>query len=134
MKDTKIEWADHTVNFLSLADEIALAESIGVMREITKRNEEILQLKSHTTASVGERIRFVREAHSVSLEDLAAVTGISKATISNVERGCRKVSTVLAALIARSLLEHVWEIKRGKQDSNDPAMARREPAPLPEKP
>lgn len=55
-------------------------------------------LDEQVSARMGKMIRELRQAHDLSMDDLAKKTGISKGTISHIELGRYdpKLSTLLA--------------------------------------
>ncbi len=56
-----------------------------------------------TRNAMGARIRELREARGLSLDDMAAVAGISASHLSRIERGASGPSFPIAAAIARSI-------------------------------
>lgn len=57
----------------------------------------------HPQQAIGERLRASRESRSLSQDDLAAKTGMTKAAIYEIEAGKRAPLTWTIALLARAL-------------------------------
>jgi transcriptional regulator with XRE-family HTH domain len=70
-------------------------------------------------AGVGPRLRALRAERGVTLTELAAVTGISKSTLSRLESGQRKASLELLLPIARAHAVALDELV-GAPDLGDP--------------
>jgi transcriptional regulator with XRE-family HTH domain len=70
------------------------------MKELSRRlpPEDLALL-----AEIGARIRFMREARGISTADLADAVGISRSSISNVEKGRHMLNVVKLVKVARTL-------------------------------
>lgn len=64
-------------------------------------------------ATVGERIRIVRESKGLTQDQLAAAAGISKSFVSEVENGKRNVSAQNLLRIANAMEASVEYLLRG---------------------
>jgi transcriptional regulator with XRE-family HTH domain len=62
--------------------------------------------KRRIEVSVGESVRIIRELQELSQSQLAALTGISQATISAIENGRVNLGVERAKVLARGLKCH----------------------------
>jgi len=91
-----------------LSDPVALAEQIGVLRDLRKRQTELKQQARDQVADTGQRIRMVRARYGISLSELSAATGINRGTLSSIEKGSRTLSPGYIISIGRVLVEMIW--------------------------
>ncbi len=79
---------------------------------IGKKVKEALagQFSSYKTSSVtltpGEAVRMARELNEISQNSLAAISGLSQATISGIENGKISLGAERAKMLARALNVH----------------------------
>lgn len=73
-------------------------------------------------ARVGERLRAVRQAKGLTLEDVAATAGMSVSTLSRLESGKRQASLELLVPLTRHLGIRIDDLVR--EDSADPRVRR----------
>ena len=76
--------------------------------------------KKRIEVSVGESVRVLRELQELSQNDLAALTGIPKSTISAIENDRVRLGVERAKILARALKCHPgvlvfpgWDVERG---------------------
>jgi transcriptional regulator with XRE-family HTH domain len=62
--------------------------------------------KKRVEVSVGESVRIIRELQGLSQTQLARLTGISQATISNIEKGRVNLGVERAKVLAAALRCH----------------------------
>ena len=79
--------------------------------------KEFRSAKKRIEVSVGESVRILRELQELSQSQLAALTGISQATISAIENGRVNLGVERAKVLAKALKCHPavlvfpgWEI------------------------
>ena len=79
--------------------------------------KEFRSAKKRIEVSVGESVRILRELQELSQSQLAALTGISQATISAIENGRVNLGVGRAKMLAKALKCHPavlvfrgWEI------------------------
>ncbi len=68
--------------------------------------KEFIPAKKRVDVSVGESVRILRELQELSQTGLAALTGISQATISAIENGRVNLGVERAKVLARALNCH----------------------------
>jgi len=86
-------------------------------------------------ASLGQRIQQAREAAGFSQEEVARALGLSRPTISDIERGKRRVDTLLLRRLARLFGVQPWDLLEPVEKAPQVAQVReallKEIAPLP---
>lgn len=73
------------------------------MRNVKKNVPAVPELEAAEAARLGARIRELRQAQQMTLEELAERSGVSRAMISKVERGTNNPTLVVAVKIASGL-------------------------------
>ncbi len=80
--------------------------------------KDFLPAKKRIEVSVGESVRILRELQELSQSRLAALTGISQATLSAIENGRVNLGVERAKVLAKALKCHPavlvfpgWEIE-----------------------
>ena len=75
-------------------------------RGISRSMNEYQPAKSNIKVSTGESVRILRELQELSQTELSELTGISQATILDIENDRTRLGIELAKVIARALKCH----------------------------
>jgi transcriptional regulator with XRE-family HTH domain len=91
---------------------------------------EPFALDAHDARSFGARVRGLREAGGLTLEQLSQRSGVSRAMLSKVERGEKSPTIGIAARIARSLQASLTELVGGNVSDGNSVLMRRAARPI----
>lgn len=89
------------------------------MRYCCNRQSDLYLYHNCDMNELGKRLRDARNARELTQKDLARKSGVSRATISDIERG-RNESSKELPLLAKALGMSVDELLTGRGDTHHP--------------